>query len=158
MALPTFLVSLISILSGFILGFLSAIFTDPIKRVLFKPVLKVDFGEGENYRSRTPTGKEIIKPDRSVAIELTSEAFYIRAKVTNKRRIIAKECRAFLINVEKIVNGKPEPTLYCDSIQLAPNILTEIRKYKASGQDNGKKLHQKASMRKTVLSGGGRRR
>jgi len=31
------------------LGFLSTIFTDPIKRVLFKPVLKVDFGELGTY-------------------------------------------------------------------------------------------------------------
>jgi hypothetical protein len=54
-------------------------------------------------------------------IHTVTDAYYIRVRVTNTGRQIAKQCRAYLVKVEKWnkSTSKFEPTIYCDSLQLA---------------------------------------
>lgn len=111
---PTLLTKIVNFspeILSFLLGFMIAIFAEPFRRFLFKPVLKLSFGKDDDYISYTPTSTET---------QLVSKAYYIRVKVTNKRKSIAKDCKAFLINIEKQgANNTFKPTVYCDSIQLA---------------------------------------
>ncbi|MFX0202190.1 MAG: hypothetical protein ACFFCW_39260 [Candidatus Hodarchaeota archaeon] len=95
----------------FALGFFTAIFAEPIRRRLFRPELKLNFFEKPDCISPTPeviAGKE-------------HQAFYIRVEVTTTTRRMARGCRAYLVNIEKKneETREFEPTVYCDSIQLA---------------------------------------
>ena len=101
------------IIIGYLLGFFSAVFTEPFRQWLFKPKLTLEFGsEVSGCVSRTR-----IANSRG---EHVADAFYVRVKVTNNSRFTARNCRAYLINVEKKDNaGKFIPTIYCDSIPLA---------------------------------------
>jgi hypothetical protein len=95
---------------SFILGFVIAVFSEPLRQWLFRPVLRVSFEKNDSCVAHTPVengGKEY-------------EAYYIRVKVENTRRHLAKACRAFLIQVEeKDESGYYKPTLYADSLPLA---------------------------------------
>jgi hypothetical protein len=96
---------------SFIAGFAIAIFAEPARRFFFKPKLKLEFQENPYCLSST---YETHKGQK------LTNAIYIRVKVTNTSKVIAKRCRAYLINIEKCdVNGNFIPTVYCDSIQLA---------------------------------------
>jgi hypothetical protein len=54
-------------------------------------------------------------------VPMVTDAHYVRVKVLNTGRQIAKQCRAYLVNVEKWneSTGKFESTIYCDSLPLA---------------------------------------
>lgn len=97
---------LLSLFSGFAI----AIFTEPIRKKIWGPKLSIVF-----------TGKDDCIPktiERGPGIE--REAYYIKARVTNIRKAIARDCRAYLVNIEKKdADGKFKPTVYSDSIQLA---------------------------------------
>lgn len=91
-----------------IIGFVSAVLAEPVRRWFFSPKIKVDFIEGdEAFRTTTKVGR--------------SDAHFIRVRVLIKGFGIAKQCRAYLVNVEKWNEsaGKFEATIYCDSLQLA---------------------------------------
>lgn len=110
---PTTAVSSFSWLSSltpvvtFVLGFVSAVFAEPARQRLFRPVLRLCFSGGEDCVARTPTAGG-------------SEAVYIRVKVTNEKPRVARACRAYLVNVEtKAAASGFVSTLYADSIQLA---------------------------------------
>ncbi|MCK4822519.1 hypothetical protein KA005_42535, partial [bacterium] len=64
----------------------------------------------KNSRNETP----------DVSRNTVTDAHYVRIRITNVGRQIAKQCRAYLVNVEKWVesNNDFEPTVYCDSLQL----------------------------------------
>lgn len=104
---------ILSNISSFLAGFIVAIFAEPIRQRLFKPKLNLEFSKDGGCISKTYEAK-------SANSSITTEAFYIRIKVTNTSRIIARDCRAYLIDIEKQdEHDKFAPTVYCDSIQLA---------------------------------------
>ena len=90
----------------FVLGFISAVFAEPARQRLFRPVLRLSFSGTDDYVARTPTAGG-------------SEAVYFRVKVTNEKPRLARACRAYLVNVEKSARSGFVSTLYADSIQLA---------------------------------------
>lgn len=99
--------SVLTPIVGFILGFISAVFAEPVRQRLFRPILSLRFSNTPGCVARTPTGDG-------------GEAIYIRVEVVNVKRSLARQCRAYLVNAEaKNALGEFEPTIYVDSIQLA---------------------------------------
>jgi len=112
--------TLVPTLIGAVIGFVSAIFAEPLRRWLYRPKLVLSFGDGLEYRSRTPEQADLISPESPVPVHSTHEAEYLRIKVTNTTTTVAKACRAYLVQVEKQdAQGVFAPTVYCDSIPLA---------------------------------------
>jgi hypothetical protein len=90
-----------------IVGFLTAAFAEPVRVWLLRPRLRVSFTGAEDCITKTPT-------------VIGSGAVYVRLKVVNETRRIARSCRAFLVKVEtRTEQGTFNDTLYADSIQLA---------------------------------------
>lgn len=114
-------VSLVPILVGGAIGFASALFAEPLRRWIFSPKLVLSFEDSTDYKARTPESATFLDPQRSaVPIHSNHEAEYVRIKVVNDSRPLAKECRAYLVGIEKKqADGTFAPTLYCDSIPLA---------------------------------------
>ena len=101
---------LIPMVVGSALGYIAAVTAEPLRQWLFRPRLKPEFGQGEEFITPTPVGSPYP----------SGKAFYVRIKVTNRRRIVARNCRAYLEAFEKRdTNGFFRPTAYCESIQLA---------------------------------------
>lgn len=119
--MPADVTSILSTLVGAAVGFVSAVFAEPLRRWLYRPVLVLGFGDGSEYKARTLEQAELFDPARSaVPIHSTHEAEYVRIKVINTATALAKACRAYLVRVERQdAEGKFGPTLYCDSIPLA---------------------------------------
>jgi hypothetical protein len=115
------LTTIIPALVGGAIGFASAVFSEPLRRWLFSPKLTLSFENSSDYRARTPEQVTFRDPQCSaVPIHSTHEAEYIRIKVVNSARPLAKECRAYLVAIEKQrPDGGFESTFYCDSIPLA---------------------------------------
>jgi hypothetical protein len=92
-------------------GVIAGIFIKEIWDYFRRPLVKVSFDEhAEGCRAHTRTGGNP-----------PSEGYYIRAKVVNSRRRLAKSCRAFLVNVEqRNARGEFVPTTpaYDDSLAL----------------------------------------
>ena len=102
----------LSTLIGAVLGFCAGVFAEPLRRWIYRPKLKLEFGNDPGYKARTP---ELPEPPGTVY-----EAEYIRIKVTNTKAAIAKNCRAYLVAVEKADESDQfKPTIYCDSIPLS---------------------------------------
>jgi hypothetical protein len=99
--------SMLAPIGSFILGFISAVFAEPARQRLFRPILRLRFSKTPDCVARTPIGGG-------------GEAIYIRVEVVNEKRRLARQCRAYLVNAE-VQNdlGEFEPTIYVDSIQLA---------------------------------------
>jgi len=94
-------------LGSFVLGFITAVFAEPVRQRFFRPELELSFSGGEDTLTRTSTVGG-------------SEAVYVRVRVQNKKPKLARACRAYLVNVErKNDDGRFAPTAYVDSIQLA---------------------------------------
>ena len=119
--MPTESSSFVIALVGGAIGFASAIFAEPIRRRIFSPKLILSFEDNSDFRSRTLETATILDPDVSAApTHSAHEAEYVRIKVINDARPIAKECRAYLVRIEKKnTNGIFQSTIYCDSIPLA---------------------------------------
>lgn len=94
---------------GFLGGFLIAIFAEPLRQLLYRPNLKLEFYKNNDCISPTPEQSQ----------NGIHSAFYIRIKVTNTKSKLAQKCRAYLVRVERLNSGVFMPTEYCDSIQLA---------------------------------------
>ena len=95
------------LLGSFFLGFVSAVFAEPVRRFLFKPKLNLRFSGKDDCVAQTPMSSGI-------------NGVYVRVKVTNLRRQVARSCRAFLNGVEKqATDGRFQPTIYTDSLPLA---------------------------------------
>ena len=103
-------ISTVNLLIGLLGGFFIAVFAEPFRQWILKPVLKPEFK------------KDL--PDFVTFTPMThGQAYYIRVKVNNIKlvaRTVAKGCKAYLVNIEKKQpNGEFGSTIYCDSIQLA---------------------------------------
>jgi hypothetical protein len=98
-----------------------------VKQSLMKKInqgyakLKVEFKEGD---------KSFVTDTKESGV---TDAHYVRIKVLNKGRQIAKQCRSYLVNVEKWKSktGKFEPTIYCDSLPLPWSARTNTIDYPA---------------------------
>jgi hypothetical protein len=102
--------NMISTFVGFLGGFLTAMFAEPLRQIIFRPNLKLEFYASEDCVTPTPE----TNPNG------IHDAFYIRIKATNTKPRLAQKCRAYLVMVEKEDDkGDFCPTEYCDSIQLA---------------------------------------
>ena len=114
-------VPILSALVGGAIGFASAIFAEPLRRWIFSPKLVLSFEDSTDYRARTPETAEYRDPAVSaVPIYSNHEAEYVRIKVVNDARPLAKACCAYLVGIERQQNdGAFAPTFYCDSIPLA---------------------------------------
>jgi len=101
---------------GALIGFFAAVFAEPLRQLIYRPKVRLEFGNTSDYRARTPEqDKRPGRPPNSVC-----EAYYIRIKVTNTKPAVAKKCRAYLVGVEKAdETGQFIPTVYCDSIPLS---------------------------------------
>lgn len=99
-------------LATYLAGFASAVFAEPVRRWLFRPELELDLdASAGQYVTRTV--------ESGSQGRFGSEAYYIRFRVHNKKKIVATKCRAYLVNVEREDGDVFKPTVYCDSIQLA---------------------------------------
>lgn len=80
----------------------------------FGPVLELSFEDDPAYITRT--WESVSGSNEPVCV-----AFYVRVKVQNRRKAVAKKCQAYLINVEKFDKNQNtfKPTIYCDSIRLS---------------------------------------
>ena len=101
-------------LLSFLTGFFTAICAEPIRKKIFRPVLAIDFEDNDDYKALTPEG------DSGEPIHKMRKAYYVRAKVTNTKAYEAENCKAYLINIQKLdENNILRPTIYCDRIPLA---------------------------------------
>jgi hypothetical protein len=90
------------------LGFLSAIFAEPLRQLIFQPVLRVEFETNAHCVAKTQIGEPP-----------TAWVHYIRVKVTNTRTRIAKSCRAYLVGIQRRgPSGAWEATDYCEALPL----------------------------------------
>jgi hypothetical protein len=95
---------------GFLGGFLTALFSEPLRRWLYAPRLALAFGSSQYFLTRTP----------EVGAAGQYESLWVRVKVVNVRAALAKGCRAYLVNLERRnASGAFEATEYCESLQLA---------------------------------------
>ncbi len=115
-------------IGSFFAGFLVAIFAEPIRKRIFSPDLLLDFKNNKDHVSRTNF------PDNNFES-------YVRVKVINKKKTLAKDCRAFLINIEKEENEKFVQTIYADSLQLAWSCQTDQMRYSAIDLSYGMNLY-----------------
>jgi len=113
--LPSILNSVLEVLAGGFVGFVTAVFSDVARNKLFGPRILLEFGQGDCYQ--TPTPEYDMHHDVAMG---THQAKYFRIKALNKGRYLANTCRAYLVAIEKRnTNGVFENTQYCDSIPLA---------------------------------------
>jgi hypothetical protein len=104
---------LIGAVVGGVLTFLASVLTEPVRDRFFGPKLQLEFTP--NNQAFVTMTKEV---DRQHRLNLAS---YVRVLVTNTRKRIAKQCRAYLIDFE-VWNPslrRFEPTKYCEALQLA---------------------------------------
>ena len=102
----------LKIIVSFLLGSLSAVFAEPLRRWFFRARIRVDFdktpGSGLNYLAITPA---IVDNQKSLAI-------YARAQhVTNTSKATAKQCRAYLCQID-FVGSQGLQTLHHDPLPL----------------------------------------
>ncbi len=102
---------------SFISGAAIAIFAEPIRRWLFRPKINVRLEEHNGCVVRT------IGISRTM--DQPIDMYYIRLRVINTHRFIAKGCSPYLVNIEKEEEGKFSKTGYCDSIPLAWSCQSE---------------------------------
>lgn len=110
--------TVLNTLAGGVLGFAAAVFADPIRQWMYRPVLRLSFDDEPGCRARTLEQAELDGGPRPV--HSTHYAEYVRIRLTNTKHAVARNCRAYLANVEKQDNeGVFRPTIYEDSIPLA---------------------------------------
>jgi hypothetical protein len=112
----------INLLVGGAIGFISAVLApmviEPIKYLLWGPKLRLQFDERD--KSFVTETKENVIDSTSNKVRVR-DAHYIRILAVNTGRQIANHCRAYLVGIERWDNksNRFEPTIYCDSLQLA---------------------------------------
>ena len=111
------LTAVLAIVSGWVLG----LFSEPVRQRIFGPRLELVFENTEHFV--TPT-KEVGPPGS------LHMALFVRVKVTNVKWALAKACRAYLVNVERLGSSNQfEATEYCESLQLAWSAHKEEERY-----------------------------
>ncbi len=110
-------------IAGMFGGFLIAVFAEPVRRLIWAPKLDVSFRDSEDFIAHTQERTKYYSPVAPLAPLVTNEwheAIYLRFRVENTRRALAKSCRAYLVNVERRgPSGTFEATNYAESLQLA---------------------------------------
>jgi hypothetical protein len=97
---------MLSTILGFISGALIAVFADPMRRWVYRPVLALSFDQSDHHITKTPEGDH--------------EAFYVQVKAENSRAALARSYRAYRVNIERCgSSGAWEATTFCGSRQLA---------------------------------------
>lgn len=100
-----------STILGFIGGFLTALFAEPARQWIFRPRLALEFKDSGHFVAKTA--------EESKSPPVRYGARYIRIKVTNTKSALAKSCKAYLANIERLgQSGIWEATEYCESLQL----------------------------------------
>ena len=116
-----------TLLIGGAIGFFSAILAplvlEPVRHRLFGPKLLLQFIDDDRAcKADTKENVKIQNPNVPEGVTYAqTDAFYIRVLAVNTGRQIAKQCRAYLINVERFNTdtNRFEQTIYSDSIRLA---------------------------------------
>ncbi len=113
---------ILSTLVGAAIGFLASILTEPVRDYFFGPRLTLEFN---------PDKQDFVTPTPAMDRGAMMSALYIRVLVTNKRKRIAKQCRAYLVTVDKWNDEYRRflPTHYCDAMQLAWSACPELQVY-----------------------------
>ena len=94
---------------GFVAGFLSAVFAEPIRQWLYRPKLSLEFLHNDHFVTTTDEGSPP-----------THQAKYVRVRASNLSARAAKGCRAYLVGLQRRgPGGAWEATEYCDCLQLA---------------------------------------
>lgn len=112
---------------AFIIGFLTSMIAEPLKRWYFRPRMKVEFQSTEAFVARTPEAyqkRAIVPGVGSVVIEeKRHDSVWIRVRVSNQRTwrgSLASKCRAYLVKVERqSASGRFEDARFFDPAQLA---------------------------------------
>ncbi len=98
-------------------GALVAIFSEPLRKWIFKPCLVAEFrGDRDDFVVRTPVRHK----DAAGVVVLVHEAFGVRGYVRNTGRTTAYGCCAWLTNIEKKnpTSGAYDQTPYREIIPL----------------------------------------
>ena len=96
--------------SGVLSGALAPLIAECAKRRFLGPRLEVMYKEEERYMPITEVPGRL--PGRLYP------AKYLRVRVENTGRRVAKGCKAYLVKLEEIVNSEPQPTFYQDTFRL----------------------------------------
>ena len=99
-----------SIMIGLVGGFLCAVFAEPLRQWLYRPIVALEFKPIKHFVTST----------REASSSGHHGARYVRINVTNRRSALARSCRAYLVKIEcRSRSGEWEATEYCESMQLA---------------------------------------
>lgn len=131
------------------IGFLLGLFADHIRRLIFRPRVRAQYGQGPDYISETIKGEESYT--------------YVRGIIKNTSLTTARECRVYLTRIDKWdsqVNGYKRRD-FRDSLRLRWSAVPEGERtaaitlpkgitqafdiFRASTADSGQ-LHVQASM------------
>jgi hypothetical protein len=89
---PFYLTPLGLALISFGFGLIAAVISEWLKRLLFRPKLRVRFGSTPDLRVPTIVGPPLNKEN----------AIYVRGLVENRRGTYAKNCRVYLVKVDQL--------------------------------------------------------
>ena len=100
------------------LGAIIALYLPFFRQLIWGPKLKLFFGkEIEGSIAKTPI--ELNYTVENIPVKSRTEGYYIRVMVKNIKYTLARDCRAFLANIEKKKDDNNYyPTIYNESIQL----------------------------------------
>jgi hypothetical protein len=91
---------------AFLGGFLTALFAEPLRLWLFRARVTLEFLNADHFVTSTSE-------------QGGHQAKYVRIKAVNHSGRLAKNCRAYLTNIERRgPSGAWEATEYCESMQL----------------------------------------
>jgi hypothetical protein len=108
------------LVAGWFLGLLTKEFSDRISGWIRGPRVQLGFGETEDCVTLTPEEYYDQRGESAVGTKLkTRVVFFARIKVSNSKPRIARNCQAWLVDVETAdEQGGFKPTIFKDSIPL----------------------------------------
>jgi hypothetical protein len=97
---------------GFVVGGIAGpLVLEAMRQWIFRAKIKLSFRPDNECISRTTEGPKTMDPG--------PRAVYVRMKVVNDNWRMAKNCKAYLVRIEKQDDqGRYVPTVYCDGMQL----------------------------------------
>ncbi len=108
------------LLAGWLLGLLTKEFSDRISGWIRGPRVQIGFGNTEDCVMLTPEEYDVPKGSSAVGTQKGKRVvFFARIKVTNSKPRIARNCQAWLVDVETADEQAGfKPTIFKDSIPL----------------------------------------
>src|SRR4051812_12429823 len=92
---------MIGAILAFLGGFASAVFAEPVRRWLFRPILALEFKDADHFIANT--FEEIQAPAQTGGtMKQQIWARFVRVKVTNTKNALARSCRPYLVNIEHL--------------------------------------------------------